>query len=433
MPVPKPDVGEDRNDFIQRCVSFVKNEDPNTPTDQASAICFNEWKSHVNNSVLENEVIPVQEVPKKKKGKLELLNDIKRMVEKNDIELSDEALLALMDKMVTKPGDVKTLSLTNKLEATNNEQVIQVFPRKKVFIEKYKTNINFDDKLFDQIISNFNNETLFKPFIDKDHELKESFGDITELFKNEKGLFARVKLNNLGIDAVKNGVYKYISPEWGSRSNTQNKQFRNVLWAITFTNIPALEGELPTLQDQIKLTREVHYMDYKQKLAHFEGRLNGNYRLQEGEEQSVPMNFVMEMLNALKDVTAQMEEALGAKEQVERVAEEATAELNKFKASQREKNKKEFFDFVVKEGILHPAKVTDWEEIYDTNEEWARKMLKKDGFTNNNEIQTSRQSENKSLTQGLDDLDLKIMKDRGFDIDKPEDVKLYKKSQGMED
>ena len=44
MPIPKPKPDESQDDYIGRCISFVKSEDPNTSQDQAVAICFSTWR-----------------------------------------------------------------------------------------------------------------------------------------------------------------------------------------------------------------------------------------------------------------------------------------------------------------------------------------------------------------------------------------------------
>ncbi len=53
MPLPKPNPGEDRDKFVSRCISFVKNEDPNTPQDQAIAICFSQWRRNLEDETEE--------------------------------------------------------------------------------------------------------------------------------------------------------------------------------------------------------------------------------------------------------------------------------------------------------------------------------------------------------------------------------------------
>lgn len=44
MPLPSPRGKESRSDFVSRCVSFVKREDPKTSNDQAVAMCQTQWR-----------------------------------------------------------------------------------------------------------------------------------------------------------------------------------------------------------------------------------------------------------------------------------------------------------------------------------------------------------------------------------------------------
>ena len=55
MPLPKPKEGEPKSRFISRCISFVKGEDPNVPTDQAVAMCYTQWRRSQEN--METEII----------------------------------------------------------------------------------------------------------------------------------------------------------------------------------------------------------------------------------------------------------------------------------------------------------------------------------------------------------------------------------------
>lgn len=44
MPVPTPRSGEQQDDFISRCISFLADEDPEMPNRQRIAICFSQWR-----------------------------------------------------------------------------------------------------------------------------------------------------------------------------------------------------------------------------------------------------------------------------------------------------------------------------------------------------------------------------------------------------
>ena len=134
------------------------------------------------------------------------------------------------------------------------EQEIQVFPRGEHIINNKIR--KFDDEFFQKIIESFNSDNLSKPYIDKNHKRAESFGDIMDLYIKPEGLFAKIKLNKKGTELIKDSEYKYVSPMYGPRTDTKGKEYEYVLYNISLTNNPALEGTLPQLQEQIQLEGE---------------------------------------------------------------------------------------------------------------------------------------------------------------------------------
>lgn len=141
------------------------------------------------------------------------------------------------------------------VKATENEQAIKVFPRGKFYISKYQKEISFDDVFFSQIQDAYNSTDLSKPKIDKDHEFKISFGDINGFEIKEDGLYSKIKLNPKGVELVKNGEYNYVSPAWGRTEDLTKKVYPNRLLAVSLVNFPALEGALPSLKDQLRLSK----------------------------------------------------------------------------------------------------------------------------------------------------------------------------------
>jgi len=134
------------------------------------------------------------------------------------------------------------------------EQEIQVFPRGEHIINNKIR--KFDNEFFQKIIESFNSDNLSKPYIDKNHKRAESYGDIMDLYIKPEGLFAKIKLNKKGIELIKDSEYKYVSPMYGPRTDTKGKEYEYVLYNISLTNNPALEGTLPQLQEQIQLEGE---------------------------------------------------------------------------------------------------------------------------------------------------------------------------------
>jgi hypothetical protein len=330
----------------------------------------------MSDQIINQEIQSVEEAPKqpeikKPKGKLELLTDIKKMIEKNGKDIDDDALLALFEQMTTKPSDIKqfTAKLEMGLQPVQDVQLIKIFPLKKVFIEKYNEYIDFNDKLFTDMIENFKNPTLFKPFGDKDHSLEEKYFDIVDLYKDYEnkqfgaGLYAEIKLNALGVDAIKENKYSYISPEWGSRVNTDKELCKNVLWAVTLTNIPALEGELPKLQEQIKLTKGDN-MDYKGQVAIFESQLKLSRKLENGAEV-VPVASVMEFLESVKGMIGEFEAANIAAEEVKEELVQVSGELSAIKEKDAKKEKEDFFKLALETGKIEPREKALLSAQYD--------------------------------------------------------------------
>jgi phage I-like protein len=381
------------------------------------------------------EEAPKQQEIKKPKGKLELLTDIKKMIEKNGKDIDDDALLALFEQMTTKPSDIKqfTAKLEMGLQPVQDVQLIKIFPLKKVFIEKYNEYIDFNDKLFTDMIENFKNPTLFKPFGDKDHSLEEKYFDIVDLYKDYEnkqfgaGLYAEIKLNALGVDAIKENKYSYISPEWGSRVNTDKELCKNVLWAVTLTNIPALEGELPKLQEQIKLTKGDN-MDYKGQVAIFESQLKLSRKLENGTDV-VPVASVMEFLSSVKEMISEFEAANVAQEEaVEEMQQELSkvnTELNTIKLTEAKKEKDEFFRIALETGKIEPKEKAILSAQYDKDKEFVKSYVElRDA--QDDDVQLSANGENTSKLTAEDNA---IIKDIFGEVT-PETIKKYQKANG---
>lgn len=272
-------------------------------------------------------------------------------------------------------------ALTEKIQGLTEEQAIKktfdimVFPRKEIFIKKYNEKTDFNQKLFDEMINNFNNPKLFKPFGDKSHEFEKKYFDILDLFSETDGLYANIKLNKSGYEAIKNREFSYISPAFGRRTDTDGTEYSNVLSAITLTNIPALEGELPQLQEQIKLTKKINggqEMDLETLQANFTAlennvkELNTKLDTKTNEGQAVGL---------LREAMTQLTVINGAKESAEKKAIELSTELTGIKNEKKEAEKKVFLDTALKAGKFEASALENWSVLYDSNNEMVVKML----------------------------------------------------------
>ena len=127
---------------------------------------------------------------------------------------------------------------------------IKAFPRGNAYIEKYGTTLIFDDKFFASIAEAFDSDKLSKPFIDIDHDFGKSYGELTAYEIRDDGMYFRANLTEEGKKLIEERGYSYVSPSWGKEKDTDGNEHVK-LHTISFTNCPALEGALPTLQAQL--------------------------------------------------------------------------------------------------------------------------------------------------------------------------------------
>jgi hypothetical protein len=417
--MPDPKQYKSKEDFMKVCILQLVNE--GKPQDQAVVACSSMWDS---------QGAQISE-PKKPKSKLELLSEFKKQLEKNGYSLEDEKLESLLQH-IGLTGNLPQLdrfSNSVKLDKSAPVQIIQVFPKKKCYFEKYDKYVDFNDELFDQMILNFNNPKLFKPYMDVDHKLEEKNADILDLFKKPDGLYAKIQLNDLGLENIKNNKYSYISPEWGPRTDTEKKLHNNVLWAVTLTNIPAFEGELPKLQEQMKLTKKkgnIMLNTRLMKLASEMDKLNfkNTIKLADTPEdtQSNPIDpaIIEEAIMMINDLSMKLKEAIGQKEQ----AEEQVQEMTK-KAEEKEMNT--FIEEAIKCGKIEAKDQEIYIKLWKTNKEDVKALI--DSKPENTQQRLSLSA--KQDSQGLEKNDYEIMDKQGYrNPDGSYDIVRYKKAIG---
>jgi phage I-like protein len=438
LQVPNPNNYNSQEEWMKVCIPQVMNE--GLDAEAAKGKCYGMWQNKATGQIVPDN----SATPQEKKSKIEILNQIKKLIEKNGYAISDEKILEMFG--VIQEGKGYLTKLNRKLDKNTHE--IKVFPKKTVYIEKYDEYINFDDKLFGEMIDSFNCPKLFKPYIDEDHQLGEKYADIIDLYIKPDGLYAKVQLNEKGINAIKNNIYSYISPEWGDRTDTDGDLHKNVLWAITLTNIPALEGENPKLQDQIRNLSKKLYggnrMDLRNKLSNLEGRVS-NYKLQ--DEAPVMPPEIMEAIQMIKDAVAKIDELTqinqqqeeqmaniaAEKEVAEKLAEDYKTKFDTIEAQKKEAEKEAFFTDVVSNGQLEAGEVEDWKLQYDKSKDFVVKILtskpKKELGTQKTTTSLSGKNEDEVIVNGkkikLTQEDYDIMAAQKFDRYKPQDVERY--------
>lgn len=321
--------------------------------------------------------------------------------------------------------------LEEKINAMDAQQWVQIFPRGKVYIEHYDETLNCNDEFYKQMMIAFESKTLHKPFIDVNHEFKESYGSIDYLEIREKGLFAAITLNENGVKAIKNNEYKYISPAFGNVTDNKGNKYENALIAVTLTNIPALQGTLPTLQEQLKLSGQlddIKILSFEKphknggktmkKLANFFG-LNA-----EASEDSI-INEAEKKIQTLEVRASKAEKSLEAvkleRDTAVNELEKASEKLKAIELEAHEKEKKAFFDSVREEGKVEIKELEMWENHYDENKDFVIKVLSARTAKPKGQQTTTSGGDSKKLTAE----DEAIMLDRGMDPDNPEDAKKY--------
>jgi len=109
--------------------------------------------------------------------------------------------------------------------------------------------LKFNDKFFTEIMENFSNKVRkIQPFIDEQHNEGKALGWITYLYLDEKGMWADIDWNEDGVNLIKKGSYKYISPWFGDYVDEESGQeYSNVLYGAALTNRPFLKV-MPPIQ-----------------------------------------------------------------------------------------------------------------------------------------------------------------------------------------
>jgi len=395
-------------EWMGRCVPHFISKGKSQ--DQAVAACVAMYEAGDTNL----EDAPAE---KKPKDKYQIMADIKKLLEKNNFKCTDETLEKLFAELQESGIEMSLQKV--KLDKGAEKQIIKLFPRKKVFVEKYQYKFNFDDLFFNEIIDNFENPKLFKPFGDEQHQLGIKFFDITRLFAQEDGLYAEIELNNIGMEAIRNREYSYISPQWGQRVDTEGHSYKNVLMAVTLTNIPALEGELPTLQEQIQLSRE-RKMEFEKRIIELSAKVGG-FKLAAGEVDPMAVMKVLEEAVAMIDeLKAKIVEVTGAGQAAEEAAEMAKKELSEIKAAQEKKDTDIFFESAIKDGKMLPVEESHMRKLYALDKVAVSEILNL-----RNGAEDSKLSANVETSTKLDKLDMEIMKERGMDAKNPAHVQMY--------
>lgn len=273
------------------------------------------------------------------------------------------------DRYASQAEDGAWMLSANTVKATDKAQWIKVFPNGTYYISKYGKDVVFDSKFFKDIAGAFDAEVLSKPKIDKDHKFEMSYGDILGYEIRKDGMYFNIQLNEKGLELVKNKEYSYISPAWGKTIATDKTEYLNRLLAVSLVNFPALEGNLPALQEQLSLSKfelvqekqkEVKRMDLKKLSAEF------------GLNEDASIDSVYDSVVALKADNAKKIEDL---KKAEDTAITLGNELKALKEDTLLKEAKGKISEWIKLGKIVPAVQEIWEKRYVLSKEETEKEM----------------------------------------------------------
>lgn len=314
----------------------------------------------------------------------------------------------------------------NEIKPTEEEQSIKVFPRGTYYIQKYGKDVEFNDEFFNQIATAFSSQKLSKPKIDKDHEFKTSFGDLNSYDIKNDGMYFKIKLNPKGVELVKNREYNYISPAWGKTKDLTKSEFPNRLLAVSLVNFPALEGALPELQDQLRLSNFEIVQEKVKKGAKMELYILAQ---ELGLNSEASLEAVHGEVKALKTKVSGYETENNELKIKVKSAEDTAIKLSQeLKEAKDVELKKEAFESVrkwVELGKVHPAIQEIVIERYCLNKEAVQKEM--DLIPE--KVYTGLKAAN-SETTGIDpEVSVKMLK-AGLDPKNKEDVEIFMSVKG---
>lgn len=209
MPLPNPIKNEKQDDYVSRCISFVKSESPDIDNDQAVAMCHSQWREA-------------------RGGK------------------KPEKMKSMQGAEIMRPGLWEAETGTVNIKDKTIDDIIVNFDNK--VLEPY-INLDHDDKFTKRVNDNFE---------------KVNIGLVERLYKKGKSLIADFKeVPDKIAELIKSGQLKFKSPEFFKNITRNEKVYHNVLKAISFfgADIPAQD-----LDDYILIKEQYNKNDEVVKL-----------------------------------------------------------------------------------------------------------------------------------------------------------------------
>jgi len=192
---------------------------------------------------------------------------------------------------------------------------------------------------------------------------------------------------------------------------------------VTLTNIPAFEGEIPRLQDQIKLTRDkIHKkgdVNMDKRLISLSADLK-RFKLQNEVDPSNLIPLVEEMSKVMADLQAKIAEVMGQKEQAEEQVEQMEGQVQAMTKEKEEKEMNDFFEEAVKLGKVEAGEVDSLQKLYVLDKAEVKAVISARREKDNKQMTTSIVNTNKLSKEDYD-----IMEKEGYNPSDPNDVRKY--------
>lgn len=328
------------------------------------------------------------------------------------------------------------MKILDAVQIESGEGWVLVFPRGKHFINKYEIVLDCNDSFFNSIKSWWEGSTFKKPYLDKGHEFNESYGDFKEMRITDKGFEMFLSLNEEGRKLLKSGSYQYLSPTFNDAADSTGAKFKNVIYTVSLVNSPALLV-LDKIQDQIALSFGQGEKDKLKKggsIMELRELIASKMSLSLAADDGSILAKIEELLNAgatieeLKSEIASMkktmEEAKGELAAVKGAKDEAEKMLSALTLLSAKTEAGSVVDEAIKLGQYHPSLKEMKVELYLSNKDSVVKELsiipKKDA------PKQSTIPGDGSMSLDISDEDKAILLDAGYDLSKPEDMKLAK-------
>jgi len=319
----------------------------------------------------------------------------------------------------------------------NGSGWVMVFPRGKHYINKYELILDCNDKFFGTVKEWWENSTFKKPYLDKGHEFNERYGEFTDMRVTDKGLEMFLVLNDEGKKLLKDGTYTYLSPTFTDAADSNGKSFQNVVYTVSLVNSPALLV-LDKIQNQIALSAKGEKepkikqggfnMDLRELIA-------GKMKLDLAANDSSILAKIDELINSgatIEELKIELEKMKGAlqtaTDELTVMKDEKQKAMEALEAIQKETIKSEasgVIDLAIKDGQYHPA-MKDFKvaQYIEKKEEVLKELSLIPKVKTNIQQMTIANSEK---TFDISEENKAILLDAGYDLEKPEDMKLAQK------